>query len=148
MLHGDARLMPPRRSAWASWNYAADVPTDPERRVAVTYWMNRLQGLQSERPVLVSLNPLREPAPELVHAEADFAHPVLDAAALAAQRRLGRIQGAGGLWYAGAWQGWGFHEDGLRSGFAVARALGCLPPWEEAVPEAYGLPVPLAAQPA
>ena len=67
---------------------------------------------------------------------------------LAAQRRLGRIQGAGGLWYAGAWQGWGFHEDGLRSGFAVARALGCLPPWEEAVPEVCELLVPLAAQPA
>jgi predicted NAD/FAD-binding protein len=93
----------------------------------------------------VSLNPLREPTPALVHAEARFEHPVFDVAALAAQRRLGRIQGAGGVWHAGAWQGWGFHEDGLRAGIAVARALGCAPPWEEKVRTA--VPV-LAPEPA
>jgi predicted NAD/FAD-binding protein len=77
---------------------------------------------------------------------------VFDAAAVAAQRRMPRIQGSGGLWHAGAWLGYGFHEDGLRAGLDVARALGAAPPWEArsqpAVSGAMGLPEGAAAQPA
>ena len=133
VLHSDPELMPRRRGVWASWNYTAHADTPPWRSVAVTYWMNRLQRLDEAPPLFVSLNPLREPAPALVHAEARFDHPVFEVAALAAQRRLGRIQGAGGVWHVGAWLGWGFHDDGLRAGIAVARAFGCAPPWEEKV---------------
>lgn len=147
VLHGDPRLMPRRRAVWASWNYAGPAEPRPWRSVAVTYWMNRLQRLEAAPPLFVSLNPLREPDPSLVHAEQSFEHPVFDAAALAAQQRLDRIQGTGGVWHVGAWHGWGFHEDGLRAGIAVARAFGCPPPWEERAPVSLAAPVP-APQPA
>jgi predicted NAD/FAD-binding protein len=114
--------------------------------------MNRLQNLPTGSDVFVSLNPLREPDPGLLHAEFAYAHPVFDHAAVAAQGRMGEIQGRGGVWHAGAWLGHGFHEDGLRSGVAVARALGAAPPWEASAqmpqPGAMGLPEGAAAQPA
>ncbi|HUQ03146.1 MAG TPA: FAD-dependent oxidoreductase [Kofleriaceae bacterium] len=119
VLHGDASFLPAERAAWASWNYVAD-PDDG--RVAVTYWMNRLQGLPDEPLRLVTLNPRREPAGVL--ARTDFMHPQLDFAALDAQRALPRVQGAGGVFFAGAYAGFGFHEDGFRAGVrAAARVL-------------------------
>jgi predicted NAD/FAD-binding protein len=152
VLHRDPALMPRRRGVWASWNYLAPARQSGEARVSVTYWMNRLQNLDCPEDVFVSLNPLREPDPLLVHAELDYAHPVFDTAAVAAQGRMHRIQGKGGLWHAGAWLGYGFHEDGLRAGLDVARALGAAPPWEAqpqaSVSGAMGLPERAAAQPA
>jgi hypothetical protein len=149
VLHRDPKLMPRRRAAWASWNYLAPGELDPAAKVSATYWMNRLQNLPGPEQLFVTLNPLREPDPRLVHAELDYAHPMFDAAALAAQRRMATIQGLGGLWHAGAWLGHGFHEDGLRSGVAVARALGVelpwLPPHATPAPAAVGLPVAAAA---
>lgn len=130
ILHRDAALMPRRHAVWSSWNYLAGRSADPGRRVSVTYWMNRLQNLPTATDVFVSLNPLREPDPSLVHAELAYAHPVFDQGAVAAQRRVAEIQGHGGVWHAGAWLGYGFHEDGLRSGVAVARCLDVAPPWE------------------
>lgn len=129
ILHRDARLMPKRRRTWAAWNYAANGADPASRQVAVTYWMNRLQPLDTTRPVFVSLNPLFEPDPETVFACISYAHPVFDANAIAAQRALPGIQGRRRVWFCGAWTAWGFHEDGLRSGVAVARALGVEPPW-------------------
>ncbi len=76
------------------------------------------------------------PAAESVHARLEYAHPVMDARAFAAQRDVGAIQGRGGVWYAGAWLGYGFHEDGLRSGLAAAAALGARPDWARDLPEA------------
>jgi predicted NAD/FAD-binding protein len=152
VLHRDPTLMPRRRAVWASWNYLAQRRQDPSARVSVTYWMNRLQNLDVPQDIFVSLNPLRDPDPRLVHAAFDYAHPVFDAGAVAAQGRIGQIQGQGGLWHAGAWLGYGFHEDGLRAGFAVAKALGVLPPWEAPaempLAGAIGLPEGAAAQPA
>ena len=112
--------------------------------------MNSLQSLPCTEDVFVSLNPLRDPDPRLVHAEIDYAHPVFDRAAVAAQARMGEIQGAGGIWYAGAWLGHGFHEDGLRSAVAVARSLGVAPPWEPPAPlsSGTGFVEGAAAQPA
>jgi hypothetical protein len=137
ILHADPRLMPRRRKVWSSWNFLSDGPeADRSRPAPVTYWMNRLQGLASPAPILVSLNPGREPDPALVHAEFDYAHPVLDAEAFAGQRAIGAIQGRGGVWYAGAWLGYGFHEDGLRSGLAAAAALGSRPVWARDMPPA------------
>jgi predicted NAD/FAD-binding protein len=91
--------------------------------VCLHYLINLLQPLPWQRSVVVSLNPLREPRPETVLREFDYAHPVFDQAAVDAQRRLGQIQGQQRVWFCGAWTGYGFHEDGLRSGQDVAAAL-------------------------
>jgi predicted NAD/FAD-binding protein len=122
LLHTDPRLMPARRRAWAAWNYLSDgSPGAPE--VSVTYWLNRLQPLPFDQPVFVSLNPLNEPAPETVIREIAYSHPVFDLAAMRAQKRIRERQGARSTWFAGAWLGYGFHEDGLRSGLEVADAI-------------------------
>jgi len=91
--------------------------------VSVTYWLNQLQPLAIKTPVFVSLNPLKEPDPSRCFQVIDYAHPVFDLAAVRAQRQLPAIQGADGVWLAGAWTGYGFHEDGLKSGLAVAQAI-------------------------
>jgi predicted NAD/FAD-binding protein len=99
--------------------------------VAVTYWMNRLQGLDPSRPLFITLNPTEEPAPGTVFGRWSFDHPQFDRAAISAQSRLPSIQGANRTWFCGAWTGYGFHEDGLRSGLAVAEALGGVIPWRK-----------------
>ena len=123
-LHTDTALLPKRRRAWAAWNYLSTGPdTLGARPVAVSYLINRLQPLPFTTPVVVTLNPFTPPDPAKVIAKFDYAHPVFDAGAIAAQRRLQSIQGEGHLWFAGAWTGYGFHEDGLKSGLAVAAAI-------------------------
>jgi predicted NAD/FAD-binding protein len=125
VLHTDASCLPRRRKAWSAWNYqstggGADGVTP---RVCVHYLLNMLQPLPVDTPVIVSLNPIDAPDPVKVIASFDYAHPVFDAAAVAAQARIVRLQGRDRTWYAGAWLGYGFHEDGLKSGLAVAAAL-------------------------
>ena len=129
ILHRDPRLMPKRASAWAAWNYARSSCEGDDDDVCVTYWMNRLQGIDERYPLFVSLNPITEPREELTFGEWTFDHPQFDTRALSAQARLDDIQGAGGVRYAGAWIGHGFHEDGLRSGLEAAKALGAMIPW-------------------
>ncbi len=129
VLHRDPALMPRRRRVWASWNYLAEGDADLTRRVAVSYWMNRLQRLDTARDVFVTLNPLREPAPHLTHGEFLYDHPQFDRAALGAQERLSSIQGLNRVWFCGSYCGYGFHEDGLQAGLAVAAALGVPAPW-------------------
>jgi predicted NAD/FAD-binding protein len=133
LLHRDPRLMPRLRRTWSSWNYAArnlaGAGIDDGARVAVTYWMNRLQQLPTPTQWFVSLNPIVEPASDTIAASLEYAHPVFDAAAIRAQRELKRIQGRDRVWYAGAWTGHGFHEDGLRSAVEVAAAFGITAPW-------------------
>ena len=127
-LHRDARLMPKRRRVWSSWN--AMTGGDAERDGAsVTYWMNRLQGIDRAMPLFVSLNPAEPPRQDTVFKVASYAHPQFDSAAFAAQAGMDAVQGRGGVWFAGAWLGYGFHEDGLRSGLRVAEALGARPDW-------------------
>ncbi|MBR0740008.1 FAD-dependent oxidoreductase [Bradyrhizobium liaoningense] len=131
-LHRDHNLMPKRRNAWASWNFlrwGREMPVQND--VSVTYWMNRLQGIDDRKPLFVSLNPPCAPAPHLTFGKFTFAHPQYDAAAFAAQRRLPEIQGSRRTWFCGAWTGYGFHEDGLRSGISVAEALGAVVPWRQ-----------------
>ncbi len=123
LLHSDKRLMPKRRQAWSSWNYLTQ-SQEKETNVSVTYWMNRLQRLQSSRDYFVTLNPLVEPNPELVHYETEYTHPVFDQATRRAQRSLGLLQGHNNCWYCGAWMGYGFHEDGLGSAIEAAVSLG------------------------
>jgi predicted NAD/FAD-binding protein len=110
--------MPQAPRAWASWNYRRDDPAAP---VAVTYWMNRLMGLPTAPPYFVTLNPSRPLAQ--VHTEAVFHHPQFDFAALDAHAALPRLQGVARTYFAGAWTGFGFHEDGLRSGQVAAARL-------------------------
>jgi len=120
-LHTDERMLPSLRRTWASWN--VQVLDGDQRRVTMTYHMNRLQALDSRHQICVTLNRHDDIDPALVHARIEYDHPVFDAGAITAQRRLPEIQGRGGLHWAGAWWGYGFHEDGARSGQAVARAI-------------------------
>jgi predicted NAD/FAD-binding protein len=121
VLHTDARCLPARKKAWSAWNYESAGTKEP--RVCVHYLLNMLQPLPCKTPVIVSLNPLSEPDPEQVLGRFDYAHPVFDGAAIAAQEALPGIQGQRNTWFAGAWTGYGFHEDGLKSGLAVASGI-------------------------
>lgn len=121
VMHADTSLMPRRRGVWSSWNY---IGTRKDAMPCVTYWMNRLQGLPAESPVFVTLNPPREPAEGTVIHRETYAHPLFDAAAMEAQRRLWSLQGERRTWFCGAYFGAGFHEDGLQAGLAVAEQLG------------------------
>jgi predicted NAD/FAD-binding protein len=121
VLHTDAQVLPRRQAAWAAWNYErAASAGDESARVCLHYLINRLQPLPFRQPVIVSLNPLGRIRPETVLRRIPYAHPVFDAAAIRAQSRLEALQGRGGVWFCGAWTGYGFHEDGLRSGQTVA----------------------------
>jgi predicted NAD/FAD-binding protein len=136
-LHRDTRLMPKRRRAWASWNFLRWQGTDVAARGdAITYWMNPLQGIEASKPLFVSLNPPFEPDPALTFGKYTKAHPQYDTLAFAAQKRLGEIQGRRKTWFCGAWTGYGFHEDGLRSARQVAQELGASVPWYPPSPPA------------
>jgi predicted NAD/FAD-binding protein len=100
------------------------------RPVSVSYYLNRLQPLPFRRPVVESLNPFRPPRPDSVLARFEYSHPIFDGPAIAAQRELPRLQGQRHTWFCGAWTGYGFHEDGLRSGVTVANGLGVRAPWQ------------------
>jgi predicted NAD/FAD-binding protein len=124
VLHTDAGVLPRRKLAWAAWNYERAADTAREQSaVCLHYLINRLQPLPWSTPVVVSLNPSRRIAPDKVIGEYDYSHPVFDAAAIDTQRRLPGIQGRSNTWFCGAWTRYGFHEDGLMSGLAVAGAL-------------------------
>ncbi len=130
VLHEDVSFMPRRRRIWSSWNYVADDERHHDE-TSVTYWMNSLQRLPTKTDLFVTLNPPRRPA--RVHAEIDYHHPVFDAGAIAARRRLWELQGQNRSWFCGSYFGDGFHEDGLQSGLAVAEALGgARRPWRVA----------------
>jgi predicted NAD/FAD-binding protein len=129
VLHSDASLMPRRRRVWSSWNF---IGGQGERGgdLCVTYWMNRLQSLDPSDSLFVTLNPAHEPAPGTIIREFDYTHPYFDRAALAAQKDLWSLQGHRRTWYCGSYFGYGFHEDALQSGLAVAEQLGGLRrPW-------------------
>lgn len=121
VLHTDARCLPERKKAWSAWNYESTGSAAP--RVCVHYLLNKLQPLPVQTPVIVSLNPVSELDPAKVLARFDYAHPVFDGPAIAAQQALPGIQGERNTWFAGAWTGYGFHEDGLKSGLSVAAAI-------------------------
>jgi predicted NAD/FAD-binding protein len=124
VLHTDASLLPQRRAAWAAWNYERDVTTGSNaQHVCLHYLLNQLQPLPWTQPVIVSLNPLHQPRDGSVLRRISYAHPVFDNAAIAAQGRLAELQGRSHVWFCGAWTGYGFHEDGLKSGQQVAERI-------------------------
>jgi predicted NAD/FAD-binding protein len=130
VLHTDESFMPKRHRVWSSWNFLGLSEGD---RVCVTYWMNRLQGIESEAPLLVTLNPARAPkAGTILHTES-YDHPIVDEASTTAQQDVWDLQGQRNTWFCGAYFGAGFHEDGLQAGLAVAEELGgARRPWRVA----------------
>ncbi|MEI6573111.1 MAG: FAD-dependent oxidoreductase [Alphaproteobacteria bacterium] len=126
-LHRDPRFMPRRKRAWAAWNVLQE--KGQSDNLCVTYWMNMLQNLDHSRPVFVTLNPQTPPADKDVFGCYTYDHPQFDAAAIAAQPKLGSLQGKNRTWFAGAWTRYGFHEDGLMSGLDVAAHFGAMPEW-------------------
>ena len=133
VLHTDERLLPRDRKLWSAWNYFAGRGDPGTQPVGVSYLINRLQPLPFRTPVVVTLNPAREPDPNRVIAEFEYEHPLFDAAAIAAQQRLASVQGENGIWLAGAWCGYGFHEDGLNSALRIANGMGLRAPWQREV---------------
>ncbi len=132
VLHTDSSFMPRRRAAWSSWNYVADTRT-AAGQPTITYWMNRLQPLADAPDTFVTLNPLREPAPGKIVCEETYHHPVFDAGTEQMRQELWALQGLRNTWFAGAYFGSGFHEDGLQAGLAVAEDLGGMKrPWQVA----------------
>ena len=121
ILHRDERLMPQRRNAWAAWNYRAN--QKEALHLSVTYWMNALQKLNTGTDYFVTLNPETAPEPGKIEGEFVYNHPVFDARAIKAQKEIWTLQGRRSTWFCGAWQGYGFHEDGLQSGLAVAELM-------------------------
>lgn len=128
ILHRDTSAMPRRRAVWASWNYASQ--DGREAPLSMTYWMNRLQGIDENNPVFLTLNPSKPIDSDKIICRQIYEHPIFDNAAIKAQRELWSLQGVRRTWFAGAYFGAGFHEDGLQAGLAVAEALGGLRrPW-------------------
>lgn len=129
VLHTDANLLPRRRRIWSAWNYLGGRRLDGARPVCVSYLVNQLQPLPFSSPLVVTLNPMIEPAPGTELRRFVYDHPLFDLAAIDAQRRLPMLQGQRRTWFAGAWTGYGFHEDGLKSALRVAADFSCLPAW-------------------
>lgn len=124
-LHRDPDLMPRRRETWSSWNYMSPANSQTDKGpVFVSYWMNRLQNLPTDEPIIVSLNPDRPPRESHTFFHTRYDHPQFDTAAIAAQRQFSRLQGMYHTYYCGAWLGYGFHEDGLQSALRICQALG------------------------
>lgn len=129
VLHDDPTLMPRRRHVWASWNYIGGKDGAGGDALCVSYWMNRLQNLDRRHPLILTLNPPREPRPSAVLQSFHYDHPLFNQTALAAQRQLWQLQGRHGTWFCGSYFGYGFHEDALQSGLAVAERFGVARPW-------------------
>jgi uncharacterized protein len=127
-LHRDPALMPKRKGAWAAWNFLRESDTS-EGDVCVSYSMQHLQGIDPKHPLFVTLNPPRPPKPERVFQTFNYEHPQYTAAAFAGQQLLKQVNGHNRAWFAGAWTGYGFHEDGLVSGMNAAEGLGAFMPW-------------------
>ena len=123
VLHTDTRVLPRNPSAWAAWNYEATHSSQTDARVCLHYLINRLQPVPFQQPVVVSLNPVQPIADDQVLGSFDYAHPVFDLAAIRAQAEVPGLQGRQHTYFAGAWMGYGFHEDGLKAGRAAASQL-------------------------
>lgn len=128
-LHTDETLLPASKNIWSAWNYISETDKLNKRAVGVSYLINKLQPLPFNTSVIVTLNPPKEIAPEKIIRVFQYEHPVFDQSAIDAQKELHSVQGVNHSYFAGAWCGYGFHEDGLKSGIEVARLLGAKIPW-------------------
>lgn len=132
-LHTDINLLPRTKKVWSAWNYLGTSNHDQSdgRAVCVSYLLNQLQRLDTDTPIVVTLNPWREPDPTKVFAKFAYDHPVFDQLAIESQQNLNLIQGKQSTWFAGAWTGYGFHEDGLKSALRVVRDFQLSPAWAQ-----------------
>lgn len=129
IVHSDVSFMPHQRRCWSSWVYLSEQQHDNKPVVSLSYWMNNLQDLPHDLPVFVTLNPGRRPKPDLIIDEHVFSHPVFDVSAVTAQAKIDDIQGINGIWFCGAYQRYGFHEDGLLSAVNLCKKIGVAIPW-------------------
>lgn len=127
ILHTDRRFLPKRKKLWSAWNYLSSGGVD--QSVCVTYLLNKLQRLPFRTPLMVTLNPPTDMVPDNEIARFHYAHPVFDQPAVEAQKQLKRIQGNNNAWFCGAWCGYGFHEDGLKSALRIINDFGVEAPW-------------------
>ena len=129
VLHSDTSFMPVRKKAWASWIYLSEDRADKNPRVSLSYWMNNLQPLGTQTPMIATLNPGWEPDAQRIHDDYLFEHPLFDETAIRGQSAIDAIQGRNRFWFCGAYLRYGFHEDGLSSAVKVAERMGIAPPW-------------------
>ncbi len=127
-LHNDTGVMPAKKLNWSSWNFEAESSQLSKNNVSVSYWINNLQPLSTDKQMIVTLNPKN--IPRDVIQELEYEHPIFNSAAVSAQDNLNSIQGYKNAYHCGAWTRFGFHEDGLVSGIHVAKLLGVDPPWD------------------
>ncbi len=129
-LHSDVSLMPKRKRSWSSWNYISNDKMDyKNKKVFVSYWLNKLQNINVRKNLFLSLNPPCKPEAGKIYCKFNYLHPIFNTNTIQAQKQIQSIQGLNNTWYCGAWKGFGFHEDGLNSGIYVAEKLGCKVPW-------------------
>ncbi len=129
VLHSDVDFMPRRKNAWSSWVYLSN-SNNSEKQVSLSYWMNNLQRLHTSTPIIVTLNPATKPNESLIYDVYEFEHPVFNQKAIDAQKNIYKIQGKSRIWYCGAWQRYGFHEDGLLSAVNIAKKFDVDIPWQ------------------
>jgi predicted NAD/FAD-binding protein len=133
VLHTDPQFMPQTRRCWASWNYRIDRADNGQNRYSTHYWMNELQGVSEREQYFVSINPASQPAGESIKRRLVYEHPLFDLQAVAAQERMPELHAAGsetGRYFCGAWQRYGFHEDGLWSAVNVCQQILGRDPWQ------------------
>ena len=130
VVHRDKSFMPINKGCWASWVYLSEGQVDKKSTVSLSYWMNNLQELDTDQDIFVTLNAGRRPQEDLIIDEHVFSHPIFDLKAIKAQERIKDVQGKNGVWFCGAYQRYGFHEDGLLSAVNVAKTIGVDIPWE------------------
>jgi len=130
IVHTDTSFMPQHQQCWSSWVYLSEQKQDKGNGVSLSYWMNNLQSLDTKIPVIITLNPARRPKENLILDEHSFSHPIFDYNAIVSQDKFDRIQGKRNYWFCGAYQRYGFHEDGLLSAVNVVKLLGGSIPWE------------------
>ena len=129
-LHCDENLMPKNKKAWASWNYLRNCKDHQNQGLALTYWMNILQGIDKNYPLFVTLNSSKKIDPKKIFAEFEYEHPIFDSEAVNAQTKFDKIQGLENLYFCGAYLRYGFHEDGLLSAINVVKKLGVEVRWK------------------
>ncbi len=128
VLHCDQSLMPNSKRAWASWVYANN--HNNNAGISITYWMNNLQNIDPNFPLFVTLNPHKEIPEDKVFGRFIYEHPIFNTSAVVAQEKIKAIQGNDRLYFCGAYQKYGFHEDGISSAILAINKMGVVVPWQ------------------
>ncbi len=128
VLHKDTSVMPKSKKAWASWVYSSDIVNSS--KLSVSYWMNNLQNISNKYPLFVTLNPQQNIDPQNIFTSIVYHHPIFNQKALLAQQQIKQIQGQNNLYFCGAYQRYGFHEDGIFSALNLINQLKVYAPWQ------------------